>query len=71
MRRCARVSCPAEPVATISLRYADRLIVIGGLLPQRDPRLLDLCSRHLAAMTPPVGWRVDDARLVSATAERD
>lgn len=65
------MNCPAEPVATISLRYADRLIVIGGLLPQRDPRLLDLCSRHLAAMTPPVGWRVDDARLVSATAERD
>ena len=65
------MSCPAEPVATISLRYADRLIVIGGLLPQRDPRLLDLCSRHLAAMTPPVGWQVDDARLVSATAERD
>ncbi len=65
------MSCPAEPVATISLRYADRLIVIGGLLPQRDPRLLDLCSRHLAAMTPPVGWLVDDARLVSATVERD
>ena len=65
------MSCPAEPVATISLRYADRLIVIGGLRPQRDPRLLDLCSRHLAAMTPPVGWRVDDARLVSAAAERD
>jgi uncharacterized protein DUF3499 len=65
------MSCPTEPVATISLRYADRLIVIEGLRPQRDPRLLDLCSRHLAAMTPPVGWRVDDARLVSATAERD
>jgi Protein of unknown function (DUF3499) len=65
------MSCPAEPVVTISLRYADRLIVIGGLLPQRDPRLLDLCSRHLAAMTPPVGWLVDDARLVLASAERD
>jgi uncharacterized protein DUF3499 len=65
------MSCPAEPVATVSLRYADRLIVIEGLGPQRDPRLLDLCSGHLAAMTPPVGWRVDDARLVSATTERD
>jgi hypothetical protein len=65
------MSCPAEPVATISLRYADRRIVIGGFRPQRDPRPLDLCSRHLAAMTPPVGWLVDDERLAAATAERD
>jgi hypothetical protein len=64
------MSCSADPVATISLRYADRLIVIDGLRPQRDPRLLDLCSRHLAAMTPPVGWLVDDDRLARATAER-
>ena len=55
--------CPAEPVATISLRYADRRIVIGGLRPERDPRLLDLCQRHLAAMTPPIGWLVDEDRL--------
>jgi len=64
------MSCSAEPVATISLRYADRLIVVGEILPQRDPRLLDLCARHLAAMTPPVGWLVDDARLTVSTAER-
>lgn len=64
------MGCQEEPVATISLRYADRLIVIEGLRPERDPRLLDLCSRHLAAMTPPVGWLVDDDRLAAATAER-
>ncbi|MDQ4107456.1 MAG: DUF3499 family protein, partial [Actinomycetota bacterium] len=64
--RCARMRCPAEPVATISLRYADRRIVIGGLLPERDPRLLDLCTRHLAAMAPPVGWLVDDDRLATS-----
>jgi hypothetical protein len=58
--------CPAEPVATISLRYADRRIVIGGLRPDRDPRLLDLCPRHLAAMTPPIGWVVDDDRLATS-----
>jgi hypothetical protein len=70
MRRCARMSCSAEPVATISLHYADRRIVVGELRPQRDPRLLDLCSRHLAAMTPPVGWLVDDARYAGSAAER-
>jgi hypothetical protein len=64
------MSCSAEPVATISLRYADRRIVVGELLAQRDPRLLDLCARHLAAMTPPVGWLVDDARPVVFAAER-
>jgi Protein of unknown function (DUF3499) len=64
------MSCPDEPVATIALRYADRRIVVGEVRPERDPRLLDLCSRHLAAMTPPVGWLVDDARLVSLTADR-
>ena len=62
------MSCPDEPVATIALRYADRRILIGELRPQRDPRLLGLCPRHLAPMTPPVGWSVDDARLADLTA---
>jgi len=44
--------------------------LIGELRPERDPRLLDLCPRHLAAMTPPVGWKVADARLVDLTADR-
>ena len=69
MRRCARMSCPAEPVATIALRYADRRILIEELRAERDPRLLDLCPRHLAAITPPVGWLVDDARLVDLMAD--
>jgi hypothetical protein len=64
------MSCSAEPVATIALRYADRLILIDDLRPERDPRLLDLCARHLAAMTPPVGWLVDDARLADLAAGR-
>jgi hypothetical protein len=64
------MGCSAEPVATIALRYADRLILIGDLRPERDPRLLDLCARHLAAMTPPVGWLVDDARLADLAAGR-
>lgn len=64
------MSCPDEPVATIALRYADRRILIGELRPVRDPRLLDLCPRHLAAMTPPVGWRVDDSRLADLVVDR-
>ena len=64
------MSCPAEPIATIALRYADRTVMIGPLRPERDPRLLDLCSRHVASMTPPVGWLVDDTRLSAASSNR-
>jgi hypothetical protein len=64
------MSCPAEPVATIALRYADRTVAVGRLRPERDPRLLDLCARHLAGMTPPVGWLVEDARFSAASAGR-
>lgn len=64
------MSCPDEPVATIALRDADRRILIAELRPERDPRLLDLCPRHLAAMTPPAGWLVDDARLADLAAHR-
>ena len=28
------------------------------------------CSRHVAAMTPPVGWLVDDTRLAAASSDR-
>lgn len=63
------MSCTDGPVATIALRYADRRVVIGELRPQKDPRLLDLCGRHLAAMTPPVGWLVDDERLAALGAK--
>ena len=49
-------------MTTISLRYVDREVVIGDLLPERDPNLLDLCDEHVSRMTPPVGWTVRDER---------
>jgi hypothetical protein len=58
--------CGAEPAATVSLLYADRLVVIGDLVPERDPNLLDLCEEHVARMTPPVGWTVRDERVSAA-----
>jgi hypothetical protein len=54
--------CDAEPVATISLRYAEREVVIAELVDERDPNLLDLCAEHVGRMTPPVGWAVRDVR---------
>ena len=55
--------CDADPVATVSLWYAERVVVIGELVVERDPNLLDLCGEHVARMTPPVGWTVRDGRV--------
>ena len=64
------MNCREEPAATITLRYADRRIVVGALLPERDPNLLDLCARHVEGLTPPVGWLVDDARVAALSTDR-
>ncbi len=55
--------CDTEPAATVSLRYADRQVVIADLARERDPNLLDLCDEHVGRMTPPVGWTVRDERV--------
>lgn len=57
------MQCKAEPAATVSLLYTQRQVVIGDLVAERDPNLLDLCEEHVARMTPPVGWTVRDARM--------
>jgi Protein of unknown function (DUF3499) len=66
MRTCAKMRCAAEPVATVTLRYSEREVVIGELVPQRDRNLLDLCREHVDRMTPPVGWTVRDERSAEA-----
>ena len=38
MRTCAKMRCEAEPVATVSLRYAEREVVVVDLLAERDPQ---------------------------------
>jgi len=43
-------------------------VVVGDLLAERDPNLLDLCREHVERMTPPVGWIVHDRREVARLA---
>jgi len=64
MRRCAKVRCAAEAVATIGLSYEQRTVVVGALVADPNPNLLDLCAEHVARLTPPRGWIVRDERLV-------
>jgi hypothetical protein len=54
-----------EPAVTVSLRYAEREVLVADLLPEPDPNLLDLCSEHVGRMTAPVGWTVRDVRAPS------
>jgi hypothetical protein len=54
--------CDREPVATVTLAYREREVVIEELTDERDPQLLDLCREHTSLLTPPVGWTVMDRR---------
>lgn len=68
MRVCARIGCGSPAGATVSLRYAEREVLVRDLLPARDPNLLDLCDEHTGRLTPPIGWRIRDARPLQAAA---
>ena len=68
MRSCAKMRCGNEPMATISLVYTERQVVVTDLIPERDPNLLDLCDEHVGRMTPPVGWVVRDERAAASVA---
>ena len=56
MRTCAKMRCIQPPAFTVTLRYQERRVIIGELVAERDPNLLDLCDEHAGRMTPPQGW---------------
>ena len=64
MRECGKQGCREAAAATAALRYRDRVLWIGDLVPQRDPNLLDLCVDHADRLTPPLRWRLLDERRV-------
>jgi hypothetical protein len=63
MRRCAKIRCTAQAVATIGLSYEQRTVVVGALVADPNPNLLDLCTEHVERLTPPRGWLVRDERF--------
>lgn len=68
MRACAKMRCGMEPVATVSLRYGQREVLLADLRPERDPSLLDMCQAHADRMTAPIGWTVRDERRARSVA---
>lgn len=57
-RLCARVSCGARAVHTMTADYSERIMAVGPLSPVRTPPAHDLCERHSEALTPPAGWEL-------------
>lgn len=55
-RRCCRPGCGRPAVATLIYAYAESTAVIGPLAVEKDPHAWDLCEKHSAHITAPVGW---------------
>ena len=70
MRECAKLACKEPASATVALRYRDRQLWIAGLLPERDPNLIDLCAGHADSMVAPYGWDLIDDRGTVELPER-
>ena len=58
-----------EACATVALRYSEREVLVGDLIAEADPNLLDLCSSHADGLSPPIGWRITDRRGASTLSE--
>lgn len=69
MRSCAKPGCREPAGATIGIRYSARELVVGDLLPQQDPNLLEVCEGHGRRMKPPFGWTLVDTRRAAAPPE--
>ncbi|PAT15535.1 hypothetical protein CKJ84_04580 [Corynebacterium sp. NML 120412] len=66
-RRCCRPGCGRPAVATLIYAYADSTAVVGPLAPEQDPHSWDLCERHSAHITAPVGWDMVRVEQVDIT----
>ncbi len=65
MRACAKMRCEGIAIASVGLRYAEKVVVMGDLPDLPDRNLLELCAIHTERMTPPFGWGLLDLRRVS------
>ncbi|MCU6481666.1 hypothetical protein QO003_003520 [Arthrobacter silviterrae] len=58
LRQCTRSACRESAVATLTYVYADSTAVLGPLATFAEPHCYDLCSKHSARLTVPLGWEV-------------
>jgi hypothetical protein len=57
-RRCSKVACGGDAVATLTFDYTDAMAVLGPLAIRREPHSYDLCPRHAERLSAPLGWQV-------------
>ncbi|WP_186759050.1 DUF3499 domain-containing protein [Arthrobacter alpinus] len=58
LRQCTRSACRESAVATLTYVYADSTAVLGPLASFAEPHCYDLCAKHSARLTVPLGWEV-------------
>lgn len=58
LRQCTRSACRESAVATLTYVYADSTAVLGPLATFAEPHCYDLCAKHSARLTAPLGWDV-------------
>jgi len=69
-RQCARPGCNSVASATFTFD-AEELIVWLDAPVDGGARAGELCERHVRALTPPQGWRLDDRRGKREAAAHD
>jgi uncharacterized protein DUF3499 len=63
-RLCARTGCRA--IATATFTFDARECTVWLDVPHAaGARAGELCERHALALIPPLGWRLDDRRIMS------
>jgi hypothetical protein len=57
-RQCSRPDCAEPAVVTLTYEYGRSQVWLDDLLAERDPHAYDMCRRHAARLSVPLGWRL-------------
>jgi hypothetical protein len=60
--RCSRIGCSGDAVATFCFDARATLVWVDTLEPDRGTGAGVLCVQHADALTPPLGWHLQDRR---------
>ena len=61
-RQCSRSGCAERAVVSLTYEYAESRAWLDELPAEREPHGYDLCRRHAAALSVPLGWKLSDRR---------
>jgi len=67
-RQCSRPACSEAAAVTLMYHYRRSQVWLDDLHQERDPHAYDLCGRHAARLSVPLGWHLLDRRQVALDA---